>query len=338
MDNPVRLSCAQPGATIATIVFASYGTPVTLGPCGNWTAGSCDAGRVARDVIAAACVGAPACSVPTFGGLFGDPGYDPCPAVSKSLAIVATCDGEEGGRAGGGASCAVNGTACPAPAGWAPQWGLAASTVCQPGSDVAPGYWAPAHPWGLVSLDWSVAASVWRGGGGPEQATVEATLTENCRRIKAASPSTRCLVYHNLELALQVLESQRGVMYDPSKAAWFVQYTDGAGRKNGTIYNEPDGDVGDQFFWDFRVPAAVDWYVASVLALTSSPWVDGVFTDDLEGFGLEHDFAPASVRVSLPELAELQFASLAAHGVLVDALARAGKLNWQAAGGGYEGE
>ena len=76
---------------------------------------------------------------------------------------------------------------------------------------------------------------------------VEATLSENCRRIKAVSPGTRCLLYHNLELALQSFESQRAVMYDPSFQDWFIQYTDGKGNKNGVTYNE-GGAPGDQFF------------------------------------------------------------------------------------------
>jgi hypothetical protein len=41
-----------------------------------------------------------------------------------------------------------------------------------------------------------------------------------------------------MELALQALESQRAVMYEPAKADWFLQYTDGRGKKNGTIYGE----------------------------------------------------------------------------------------------------
>ena len=53
-----------------------------------------------------------------------------------------------------------------------------------------------------------------------------------------------------MELALEWLESQRAVMYDPTKADWFLQYTDGHGNKNGTIYSEPN-EWGDQFFWDY---------------------------------------------------------------------------------------
>jgi len=221
--------------------------------------------------------------------------------------------------------------------GWT-QWDLLYSSVIEPGGDLSPGYFVPPKdkPFGLISLDWSVANSIWHKAN-QNQSTVEATLTENCRQIKAVSPSTRCFIYHNLELALQALESQRAVMYDASKAHWFVQYTDGAGRKTGVIYNEPGGP-GDQFFWDFRTPAAADYYVASVLKLTADPAVDGVFTDDLDGFPLEHAYGPLATKLSFAEVAELQFASLAVHGRLVAALAAAGKYNWQAMGSGYEGE
>jgi hypothetical protein len=41
-----------------------------------------------------------------------------------------------------------------------------------------------------------------------------------------------------MELALESMESQRAVMYDPSKAYLFLQFTDGNGNKNGTVYNE----------------------------------------------------------------------------------------------------
>ena len=93
-----------------------------------------------------------------------------------------------------------------------------------------------------------------------------------------------------MELALEWEETQRAVMYNPSKADYFLQYTDGMGHKNGTIYNgesseaspfpqgrsvpastklEPKFDIhkiyfgllaepiefGDQFFW-WQIPNA----------------------------------------------------------------------------------
>jgi len=42
-------------------------------------------------------------------------------------------------------------------------------------------------------------------------------------------------------------------VYDPSKSDWFLQYTDGQGHKNGTIFNQPRAE-GDQFFIDWRNP------------------------------------------------------------------------------------
>ena len=66
--------------------------------------------------------------------------------------------------------------------------------------------------------------------------------------LKEAGLASRCFIYHNMELALEWLESQRLVMYDDTKADYFLQYTDGQGNKNGTIYNEPR-EEGDQFFW-----------------------------------------------------------------------------------------
>ena len=59
-----------------------------------------------------------------------------------------------------------------------------------------------------------------------------------------------------MELALEWEESQRKVMYDKSKAGYFLQYTDGKGNKNGTIYNEGI-EFGDQYFWDYTNKEAV---------------------------------------------------------------------------------
>ena len=159
-------------------------------------------------------------------------------AVATSLPLEA--------RLAASPTCALNGTPCPPPR-WTPTWNLTMSTVCQPGARSGGGYFMPpaSQPWGLISLDWSVAESVWRKAN-QNTSTNEATSTEGCRRIKAASPGTRCFIYHNMELALQGLESQRAVMYNRSLADWFLQVTDGNGTKTGTIYNEPASGPGDQ--------------------------------------------------------------------------------------------
>eukprot|EP01047_Picozoa_sp_COSAG01_P025670 COSAG01_NODE_1630_length_9676_cov_5.955101_1_plen_274_part_00 len=171
------------------------------------------------------------------------------------------------------------------PPRWVPTWNLTQSTMIQPSSA---GYFTPAHTWGLVSLDWTVARSVWLSHGRNRQ-DCEAVSTEGCRRLKASGLAHRCFVYHNMELALEWLESQRVAMRSPSKSGFFLQcaprpprhwlrclsmvlvcdgsdrcvvrcmsdqppsrYTDGFGHKNGTVYDELGrfgGRVmGDQYF------------------------------------------------------------------------------------------
>lgn len=53
--------------------------------------------------------------------------------------------------------------------------------------------------------------------------TCEATVAKNAALIKAMSPETKVFSYHNMELALESLESQNSVMYDPSKAYYFLR-------------------------------------------------------------------------------------------------------------------
>lgn len=52
----------------------------------------------------------------------------------------------------------------------------------------------------------------------------EAVSRENCRLLKAAGKASRCFSYRNFELALEWLESQRAVMYDPTKEDLFLRW------------------------------------------------------------------------------------------------------------------
>jgi len=203
------------------------------------------------------------------------------------------------------------------------------STLCQPS---ARGYFAasPDKPWGLISLDWSVAQAIWRQRD-PMRSTCEGTTVDGCRMIKAVSPQTRCFIYHNMELALQPQETQRSVMYDQRLSGYFLQYTDGRGRKNGTIYNEPFGP-GDQYFWDFRNLSAANYYVSALLHTVRDQAVDGTFTDDVTGFPEEHGGAPENINMSAADVEEVQYCTRLTHARLVDLLVSAGKYNWQAFG------
>ena len=95
--------------------------------------------------------------------------------------------------------------------------------------------------------------SIW-GKNGLMNGTIEATSIEGCRLIKQTSPEvrflyeglcarcqqpachphilnitalcnlqTKCFIYHNMELALESMESQRAVMYNASQADFFLQ-------------------------------------------------------------------------------------------------------------------
>ena len=124
-------------------------------------------------------------------------------------------------------NCAINGLPC-APPSWGFTYNLTQSTVIQPGASAGPGFFMPNHTYGLISLDWSVAQGVWfPNASNTNTTTCEATLRENCRLLKAAGKATRCFGYHNTELALQWLESQRALMYDPAYKDYFLQFLPG---------------------------------------------------------------------------------------------------------------
>ena len=192
---------------------------------------------------------------------------------------------------------------------------------------------APGHHWGLVSLDWAVGKVAWLK---PDRrlSTCEASSAANCAALKASGAVKRCSIYHNVELALEWIESARAVMYDPARADWFLQFTDGAGHKNGTIYNDRRNE-GDQFFIDYRNPAAAAYFVDSIVNVTVALDVDATFTDDRDGVPVEHASLPALLMLSPAEVAALQYATQAAGQRLAEQLAAAGKTCWDCLGG-YE--
>jgi hypothetical protein len=160
-----------------------------------------------------------------------------------------------------GLTCPVPATSpasAPLPGTWVIDYSLRNSTACMPeysggalnNISFIP---APGHHWGLASLDWEVGRGTWLNPSDVNASTCEATSIANCRALKASGALTRCSIYHNVELALQWLESNRAVMYDATKSDWFLQYTDGNGHKNGTIYNAHRAE-GDQFVSHLEAP------------------------------------------------------------------------------------
>ena len=96
-NSVLELTCTAPGATIAAIVFASFGTPATGGGCPAFAAGACSA-QSSLSVLVAACVGQSSCTVNATNDVFGG---DPCVGQLKSLAVVANCTSGGGIQPGG---------------------------------------------------------------------------------------------------------------------------------------------------------------------------------------------------------------------------------------------
>ena len=200
-----------------------------------------------------------------------------------------------------------------------PLWRETETTLTHP---LLPAPLATCRPHAIIS--WSVGQNIWNKNG-PSNGTIEETLVANCQAIKLATGNrSRCAVYHNTELCLEAMESQRALLNDPANARLFLQYTDGAGHKNGTIYIERGGP-GKQAFWDYRVDGTTQAVIGSILATISSPWVDATFMDDLGGLPDEHPDAPANMNLSAAEVADIRAATATAASAIFDAVLAAGK-------------
>ena len=235
-------------------------------------------------------------------------------------------------------SCLMNylDPGCPLPVGWDVDWSLFNSTIAmpeQPDNSSLPNFTvAPGHHWGLVSLDWTVGQGTWLNTSNLNASFCEAASAANCAALKAAGSVKRCGIYHNIELALQWIESARAVMYDPDKADWFLQFTDGMGHKNGTVYNDHRSQ-GDQYFIDWRNPDAAAYFVAAIVNRTVELDEDLTFTDDRDGCCVEHENIPALLKLMPSEVAQLQFATQAGGQWLATSLATVGKTCWDCLGG-----
>ena len=322
--NTVYLNLTCVNGVIDAVTSAFFGTPSRCpAPAAN---PACDTPNFLA-YAQTTCVGQQSCTLSSQGG-------DPCPGTVKAIAATAHCSEAPGGWSPTpppspppNPTCAKNGVPCPPPT-WTPTWNLTQSTVIQPSGDY---YFTPKHPWGLVSLDWSVANKIWFLGN-TSNTTCEATSVTGCRLLKAAGLANRCFIYHNMELALQWLESQRAVMYDINYQDFFLRYTDGLGNKIGKIYNEPIS-FGDQFFFDYTNRSAAEYFITSVLSVLSDPAVDGTFTDDVDGVPEEHGAVQAAINMTDGQLAQLQYATLATNMLLIESLVPMQKYNWQAVSG-----
>ena len=223
-------------------------------------------------------------------------------------------------------SCVISGASC-APPSWPPQWNLTLSTFTNVGNQ--PGYFLPSpdQPFGLIGLDWSTAKSIWQvDPNDATQDTCQATMVENCRQIKAISPATRCFVYKNMELGLEMLETDRAVMLNASTEHYFLQTTNNAG-----TYGEYVDGPGLEYYWDAREADASAYFANAVAYVLSSPYVDGTYLDDFQ-FPSEHPYAQAGTGLSQDQVNQVDFCQQILANVMLSELIANGKYIWQALG------
>jgi len=84
------------------------------------------------------------------------------------------------------------------------------------------------------------------------------------------------------------------------------------------------------FFWDFRVKEASDYFVSSIVQTTLNPYVDGSFSDDVEGLPEEHEDAIKAMRLTTAEVADIKQSTHDTNQNLITALITANKYLWQA--------
>ncbi|KAF5820230.1 putative beta-galactosidase [Helianthus annuus] len=82
--KPVMELQCEDGYTIASIEFASYGTP--QGSCQSFSTGNCHA-PTSSSILSKACEGRNRCKIEVSNSVFGDP----CPRTVKTLAVKARC-------------------------------------------------------------------------------------------------------------------------------------------------------------------------------------------------------------------------------------------------------
>ncbi len=144
-----------------------------------------------------------------------------------------------------------------------------------------------------------------------------------------------------MELAIQVLESQRPAMF-PGEPAYdpnlFVQWP------NGTVYSvgmENHGP-GIGYFWNYTNPAARAFFTKATLAALDYSEVDGTFIDDWTGIPAEHKSIITDLNLTAAEVGAFQRATSVVDEELLDALLKKGQYAWQAftaiGGGGALGK
>jgi hypothetical protein len=270
------------------------------------------------------------------------------PAVDAIVLALATlCLGVAVAGVPPSPSCMLNGNAsldnsttplpnpCPLPTGWQVDWSVANSTALM--STNPSGFHPTEHTWGWVTLDWQANRQFWLNED-PKKCECEAASARNCAQLKREGTVRRCTIYHNMELALEWIESNRAVMdQEHVEKGWFLRFA------NGSVYDDlrqpPTGAKGQpmpwlsQWFIDWRNAEAAAYFIEAIVNSTHLPGVDGTFTDDSVGVPTEHPTLAQELGVTNASLLELQFATQQAGNYLAISLAAAGKTCFDCIGG-----
>ena len=222
-------------------------------------------------------------------------------------------------------SCMINMRGCPIPEGWDTDWSLINSTALM---SADPGGFNTTKRWGLVTLDWQSGWPSWIRPN-PADINVEAFSANACRELKAKGSVRYCSIYHNMELALEWLESERAVMDKAHvDAGWFLRF------QNGSVFNTArqvrpgQGPMMKQYFINWSNPDASAYFVGAITNATSVEGVDSTFTDDSPGVPAEHPELQPTLNVSNASLLLLQRATQNGEQHLAEALAAKGRTCW----------
>ena len=108
---------------------------------------------------------------------------------------------------------------------------------------------------GWITLDWQSNREAWLKED-PRKATCEASMAANCAALKKAGRVKRCTIYHNMELALEWLESNRAVMDQAHvDAGWFLRFP------NGSVYDAARLPPSDPARPQQPMPMLSQWFI-----------------------------------------------------------------------------
>ena len=200
---------------------------------------------------------------------------------------------------------------------------MAAATGSEP-----PAGFNTTRRWGMVTLDWQSNWTAWIRPN-PADIDVEAASAARCRELKASGAVRYCSIYHNMELSLEWLESQRRVMDTAHvKANWFLRFPNGSVVDHARQVRAGQGPWLRQFFTNWSNPEAAAYFVAAMTNATAVDGVDSSFTDDSPGIPAEHPEIQPLLKLSNDTLRALQRATQAGEQRLAEALAARGRTCW----------